>query len=239
MSDKLILKPFAGCGDGGLCQEAFAELGYSSRYSGVSDMVEFADLIYLPGGADVDPSRYGGNSRFSHFGMGILDRWEMTVIPRALELNIPIFGVCRGHQTLWVELGGKLEQHITPRHMEIRRQFGGHLVGGEWGDAVVNSLHHQAPDYPVPEGAVVRMTAPDGTIEGFTYGKHAIGVQWHPEMMPHHVWLHLVVAAIRGEAESIPEVYGRKELQDGHEEMSLYGLAWSDDAPTSVGLWDD
>lgn len=233
--EKLILKPFGGCGDAGLCQEAFAELGYKSVYSNRIDMIELADLVFLPGGADVDPTRYGGTEELSFYSFtSMLDRWEVKVIPRALELNIPIFGICRGHQTLWVELGGKLEQHITPRHSGIRRRLGGHLVGGEWGSAVVNSLHHQAPDYPIPEGAVIRMLAPDGTIEAFTYGDHAVCVQWHPEMMPHHVWKYLMIAAINGEANSIPSIYGRKELQDGHKDYSPYSLAWEDGTVTDA-----
>lgn len=209
---KLILRPFGGCGDGWLCGKTFTALGYKSAYSSSSEMVEQADLIFLPGGADVDPSRYGGDPKLSYMSSSMLDRWEMEVVPKALELNIPIFGVCRGHQVLWVELGGKLEQHITPRHSQIR-SLCGHPVYGEWGDAVVNSLHHQAP-HPdrVPDGAVVRMLAPDGTIEAATYGKYVVSVQWHPEMLPHDIWMYLVVAAIRGEADRIPEIYGTKVL---------------------------
>ena len=207
--EKLILKPSGGCGDGGLCQEAFAELGHSSIYSTRLDMLEIADLIYLPGGSDVNPTRYDGVPELSYTSSGMLDRWEVSAIPVALELDIPIFGVCRGHQSLWVELGGKLERHITPRHATIHHRHGGHLVNGEWGEYLVNSMHHQAPNYPVPDGAVVRMLAPDGTIEAFTYGQYAVGVQWHPEMLPHHIWMYLVTAAIQGEADRIPEVYGR------------------------------
>jgi len=232
--EKLILKPFGGCGDAGLCQEAFAQLGHKAVYSTRTEMLSLADLVYLPGGADVDPIRYGGDPELSYMYTGMLDRWEVDVVPKALKLNIPIFGVCRGHQVLWVELGGKLEQHITPRHSAIRRSYGGHLVMGEWGKTVVNSMHHQAPDYPKPGGVVIRMLAPDGTIEAYTYGPNAVCVQWHPEMLPHSIWMHLVIAAIEGDAERIPELYGQKELPDDQERMSPYHYAWSDHAPSTI-----
>ena len=230
--EKLILKPFGGCDDGWLCQEAFAQLGHKAIYANRIDMLELADLVYLPGGSDVDPTRYGGTPELSFMHTGMLDRWEVDVVPRALKMDIPIFGVCRGHQSLWVELGGKLEQHITPRHNTIRRSYGGHLVTGEWGEAVVNSMHHQAPNYPVPDGARIQMLAPDGTIEAYTYGTNAVGVQWHPEMLPHELWLYLVIAAIEGDAERISELYGRKELPDNQEKMSPYHYAWSKQVPS-------
>ena len=243
--EKLILKPFGGCGDGWLCQKAFAALGHKAVYSTKPEMIEQADLIYLPGGADVDPSRYGGDPKLSYWQTGVLDRWEVEVTPKALALDIPIFGVCRGHQALWVELGGRLEQHITPRHSQIR-MWGGHLVAGERGEAVVNSMHHQAP-HPdrVPDGAKIRMLAPDGTIEAYTYGKYAVGVQWHPEMLPHDIWMYLMIAAIQGEADRIPQVYGRKELPDDFEERHLSPRqmeTWSDRAPTIDAdgrVWSD
>src|SRR3990170_2227223 len=73
---------------------------------------EAAGLL-LTGGVDVDPHLYGerpdprteraNRPRYSH---------ERLLLPQALERDLPVLAVCRGHQFLNVALGGSLVQHI-------------------------------------------------------------------------------------------------------------------------------
>ena len=72
------------------------------------------DMLVLPGGADVDPSRYGEkphpmcgrvNAQYEYMDTHFLPKW--------LETGKPIVGICRGMQTLNVALGGSLYQHIV------------------------------------------------------------------------------------------------------------------------------
>lgn len=71
------------------------------------------DVLVLPGGADVDPVRYGeipeeecgrANPQYEFMDTVFLPKW--------LETGKPIIGICRGTQTLNVALGGSLIQHL-------------------------------------------------------------------------------------------------------------------------------
>ena len=75
------------------------------------------DGLLVPGGADVDPARYGQKNTAS---VGIdpdRDRDELTLIRQFLALEKPILGICRGHQILNVALGGDLIQDL-PGHRQ-------------------------------------------------------------------------------------------------------------------------
>lgn len=211
---KVVLISSGGCGDGSLGAIAFRSLGFDVYYTNDPANIHLADLVILPGGADVDFTRYNGNSKLCGHPSPMMEAFDRAVLPIALKDEIPIFGICRGHQSLWVELGGKLEEDITDRHSKIRHMIGGHDVHGNWGKAIVNSLHHQAPKYPIPNSDIaIQMHAPDGTIEAFSYAGFAVAVQWHPEMMMSEKWVHLVTAAIKRETDRIPDIYGMKELR--------------------------
>ena len=208
---KLILMPHGGCSDGGLGVAAFNKLGHDVWYSADTELLDYADLIILPGGADIDYTRYDGNPRLCGRPSVSLEKFDKEILPTALKREIPIFGICRGHQSLWVELGGRLIEDISGGHLGRYR----HPVEGTWGIAEVNSLHHQAPRLPAPNGVEIHMQAPfDGTIEAFTYAGFAVAVQWHPEMLPPESWMHLVTAAINRETDRIPEIYGLKEIKE-------------------------
>jgi putative glutamine amidotransferase len=144
------------------------------------------DLVYLAGGSDIDFRRYGGNPELCGIPSRALDVWDQAYIPIALKEEWPILGICRGHQTLAVELGGRLIEEIYPAHgiYESSRRGWGHIVEGEWGTFPVNSLHHQAIDYDsISDKVTVVAWALDGMVEAYYYKDFAIGVQWHPEFM--------------------------------------------------------
>lgn len=87
--------------------------------------VEAFDGFIVPGGADVDPSFYG-HERLEACGSveGNRDAFECALIPRVIEADKPLFGICRGNQVVNVALGGTLWQDLpsqlgsapTPQH---------------------------------------------------------------------------------------------------------------------------
>jgi putative glutamine amidotransferase len=161
------------------------------------------DAILLAGGDDVDPASYG-HPRQSWLGVTtpLRDEVEIRLARRAIEERKPVFGICRGIQSLNVALGGTLHQDIASElpdaldHREAwelkQTELLAHpvqLEAGSWlartlgtGELLVNSLHHQALRDVAPSLRVVGR-APDGVVEAVegTGPGFVAAVQCHPE----------------------------------------------------------
>lgn len=163
------------------------------------------DGVFLTGGVDVDPSRYG-EPKHPLCGATDPDRdtVEIMLLKHAIERDLPVLAVCRGLQVLNVACGGTLYQDVAtqvpaamkhdffPTPSNPSRAYLAHEVtlspgsrlGGILGDSVVpvNSMHHQAIKDLAPN-LLANAFAPDGIIEGVEGkdGKFLVAVQWHPE----------------------------------------------------------
>ena len=162
------------------------------------------DGLLLPGGGDIDPSVYSQKTHLTIRRVNrSLDELEIPLFQKALEADIPVFGICRGIQIMSVAMGGSLYLDIedtVPRETlsHTRRCDGtdsqheieiteGSLLHGLVGTSVstVNSSHHQAVGV-VGEGFVVTARSPaDGIIEAIEHPdkRFVLGVQYHPERM--------------------------------------------------------
>ena len=72
------------------------------------------DGLVMPGGADLDPERYG-EKPYPHGSVGIQqdrDVSDVLTTRRAIAINLPGIWICRGEQTINVALGGALIQDI-------------------------------------------------------------------------------------------------------------------------------
>lgn len=163
------------------------------------------DGVFLTGGVDVGPERYG-EARQPVCGRTDPPRdWtELTLIRWAAADHKPVLGVCRGMQAINVAHGGTLYQDLHVQYPdaikhdyfptangpsrdalvhEVRVDPGsrlGRVLGV--GRSAVNSMHHQGVKELAP-GLVASAFAPDGLVEGVegANGHFLIGVQWHPE----------------------------------------------------------
>jgi len=163
------------------------------------------DGVFLTGGVDVDPSRYG-ERKHPRCGTTDPDRdaVETMLLEHALDRRLPVLAVCRGLQILNVSCGGSLYQDVSamlpgaikhdhfPTVQRPNRAYLAHDVTAKAGSRVaaalgetrvpVNSMHHQAIKELAP---TLRPTAfaPDGIIEAAegTTSRFVVGVQWHPE----------------------------------------------------------
>ncbi|MFJ8653109.1 gamma-glutamyl-gamma-aminobutyrate hydrolase family protein [Streptomyces rochei] len=171
-------------------------------------VVERLDGLVVTGGQDVHPSRWGGmarvdptaDPRWDHDVPDLArDEYEAALIAAALRANVPILGVCRGHQLLNVVLGGTLVEHLeegrivhasqnhAPDDGEAEHTVSftpGTLAHTLYGpQRVVNSWHHQAVDR-LGRGLSVMGTTADGVVEAIKLDDSpVVGVQWHPEWM--------------------------------------------------------
>lgn len=161
-----------------------------------------ADGLILTGGIDIDPAVYGAerSERVSEVNRA-RDDFELALLREALERDIPVLGVCRGHQLLNVAYGGSLLQHIEEREPHRSRrgadgtiESGWHPVTLEPGTVLAtilggepiraNSRHHQAVTGDrVAPGLTVAGTTPDGIVEALEdpARRWVVSVQWHPE----------------------------------------------------------
>ncbi|MER7202104.1 gamma-glutamyl-gamma-aminobutyrate hydrolase [Streptomyces sp. CB01635] len=162
-----------------------------------ADVVARLDGLLLPGGADVDPARYGA-ARHPRTDTPSADRdaGELLLLEAALAAGLPVLGVCRGLQLLALAYGGTLHQHLPDLvghsgHCPAEGVFGRHpvhLVPGSraaalYGElAEVNSHHHQA--VLDPGGLHVTGRGDDGVVEAAEDPSRpfVLGVQWHPEV---------------------------------------------------------
>ena len=169
--------------------------------------VDGLDGLMLAGGNDVSPERFGQEPDPALGEVSPLrDALEMRAIRAFLQAEKPIFGICRGIQSLNVALGGDLWQDVPTGY---RREDGGlpvphqqtapgsvpchdvaitegsllrRVVGAD--RLAVNSFHHQAVRRVAP-GCRICAIGEDGVIEGIELPGpgFVLAVQWHPERM--------------------------------------------------------
>jgi len=170
------------------------------------DDIDSCQGLVLSGGEDVHPRRYKrpdliGRVEFTNIDEK-RDEFELTIIQRALQLQLPILSICRGTQLFNVYHGGTLVydipsvlnigghakvQGIDQRHeicvgeKSLLNEITGCLQGA------VNSAHHQCID-TLANDFTVAARAEESIIEAIQWKdvkEHPfyLGVQWHPERM--------------------------------------------------------
>ena len=171
--------------------------------------------LLLVEGEDIEPKHFK-NSRenYTHLEKThpLKDEIEIELIQRALLKNIPILGICRGSQLLYVVCGGTLYgvvqkekksrlKHINFEHYDSYR----HPISIVHGTPLqkwyarkalrVTSYHHQGVRDLASRFKPMAF-AKDGLVEGFydPEKEFVVGLQFHPERMPEepagnwHIW---------------------------------------------------
>ncbi len=165
----------------------------ASDYADIDRLLSVADGILLSGGGDIEPSLSGDLPDKETQGQVSEDRdsFEFELLKKAVKLNMPVLGVCRGMQVIGAAFGSHIIQHMEGHMQTLPKNEVSHEITVDKASLLyritqkekmwVNSFHHQAvgDGFAGPVSAV----AGDGHIEAVEIGGRdfVLGVQWHPE----------------------------------------------------------
>lgn len=153
------------------------------------------DLLIFPGGADVNPAKYGQPTfKFTSVNQE-QDDIEFNAFSMYRRGHIKAkkaLGICRGMQLINVALGGDLIQDLPSKNKEHK---GIHKV--EWKRSIigpmneldfVNSYHHQGINYMADSMRykILAVEPETNILEAVLWGDSILGVQFHPEFMQEH-----------------------------------------------------
>ncbi len=173
-----------------------------------ASVLEDFDGLLVTGGEDLDPSFYQESADYPIETSWIeLDRFELALIHAFDQAEKPIFGICRGIQSINVAFGGTLYQDLASQRKEINallhqqhkqipmpsRQATVHAIHVFPNSILstilpafceVNSYHHQSIKQ-LASGFQITAVSEDGIIEAIEKGERIQAVQWHPERLQH------------------------------------------------------
>jgi len=164
------------------------------------DIYERLDGVLLPGGGDMRPNIYGAEMNPLTDNIDdARDHIEVNLTRWAFNDDVPVLGICRGHQVVNVALGGTLIQDVPSEigtdiahNVTVPRNSRPHEVSIDPDSRLanilgtthiaVNSLHHQSVGEAAPD-ACITAYSPDGVVEAIEVPnkKFVLSVQWHPE----------------------------------------------------------
>lgn len=141
-------------------------LEYAKQYGEVillspNSFIENLDLLILPGGKDVATGGAGEYSFLNSDNERFLEHFDHYTLPKYIESNTPIFGICRGMQALMRHFKIPLLQNIfwghgyssdendTDEHVIVFTDDFAYLRAGANGkgkvkETKIGSWHHQA-----------------------------------------------------------------------------------------------
>lgn len=203
---KLIGMPMHSTGDSSM-GTGKAYLEYLKQYGTVillspDSFVPNLDLLVLPGGKDLINGNPSDFSFYNSDGERFLEWFDFNTLPKYIENRIPVYGICRGFQTICRHFGMPLVQdiwwdHGTSKDTSDTTAHGIHyspVINQLLGDTKISlpkkieSFHHQGllsnnvhPDFEVL--AVSDEKDPDLQLVEFFIHRELpiIGQQGHPE----------------------------------------------------------
>lgn len=161
----------------GSTASVFREYGYE-----VVKYIEAAGYIVLTGGSDIDPAIYNEKPGPHTYFDRERDKVDLKAVEYGDKHNIPLLGVCRGHQLLHAYFGGKLIQDVDGHESGYHE-----VIDHDTGEIRrVISVHHQMcipnnKGHVIASASVINPGEWKDTEAIWWDDKRSLGVQFHPE----------------------------------------------------------
>ncbi len=149
-------------------------------------ILKMGDGLILCGGIDVNPKYFHKEYHQSVY-IDELDQYDFLLLDLAIQLKMPVFGICRGLQVINVYFHGTLTEDIS-NHMQIDHkiffnQKDSLIFKHFQEEETVNSFHHQSI-LELGKHLICCAKSQDGTIEAIYSNQYPIyAIQWHCELL--------------------------------------------------------
>lgn len=173
-----------------------------SEAAGARGVLARLDGLVIAGGADIEASRYAASPHpKAQPPRPDRDAWELALAEAAVEVGVPMLGICRGMHILAVAAGAALIQHLpdvtgSTVHCPSPGVYANHpvsvvpgsVLAGILGEPTLDvpSYHHQSVEPESLRTTGYRACAwhGDGTLEAMEdpHSQFRLAVQWHPEV---------------------------------------------------------
>lgn len=131
----------------------------------IADRIGVSGIVLVGGNSLV---KYGGNAPER-------DKTDKALIEYAVKRRLPLYGFCRGMQSILDYYGNALVN--VQGHVAVR-----HVVMGTEGSYEVNSFHNQACIELISDCLEAVLLTEDGVVEKIRHKELPIvGTMWHPE----------------------------------------------------------
>lgn len=171
------------------------------------------DGLILAGGVDVEPARYGAQRHPAvQASRPDRDAAELALTQAAIEIDLPLLGICRGMQLMAVAAGGALVQHLPDQvghsgHSPAVARYGSRPVRIQpesrlesiLGSGVQVACYHHQAVLSHPGYQASAWDCEDGIVEAMEdpRGRFRLAVQWHPEATDDPRLFEALIAAAR------------------------------------------
>ncbi len=164
-----------------------------SNNKNIDEYLKICDGVLFSGGGDINTEIINVRSNSYNEPVPLIrDEFEISILKKCIERDIPILCICRGIQVLNVAMGGTIFQHIEGHngnkeelHHKILIKRDSKLFNAVKDIEIkVNSVHHQAIN-KLGKGLKITAFSNDGYIEAVESinNTFVVGVQWHPEYL--------------------------------------------------------
>ena len=149
------------------------------------EVIDVQNGEYLPEGYNFSGVVISGSSLMLTENIIWLDR-TADWLRKLIKKNIPILGICFGHQLLAYTFGGKVTDNpndieVGTKRISFLNEAKNDLLLKDFFPSILAQVSHVQSVIELPENAVVLASSEQEPFHAFRIGQNIWGLQFHPE----------------------------------------------------------